>query len=444
MAEARSADIFPVLVVNFIGALGFSIVMPFLVFLVIDFGGNAVVYGFVGATYSTFQFFGAPLLGRWSDTYGRRRILLLSQAGTLIAWLLFVVALLVPRLEVFRASSGPLGEFVLTAPLLVLFVARAVDGLTGGNISVANAYASDVSTKETRSANFGRMGVSFNLGMVIGPALAGVLGATRYGEMIPVLLAVAISSLALVVIYFRLPESNRRAQRGPVEGLSASRTLGAEPRDCELSRQCPKRRRRRLLAEPTLFFVVTVFFIVMLGFNLFYASFPMHAARSLGFDAMTIGVFFAILSGTLVVVEGPVLTWLSPRSSETTRIVGGLLVLAAGFVVFWAARGWTVYAAALLFAFGNGVAWPSLTSFLAGLVDDSIQGSVQGLASSAGSLASIIGLLAGGVIYERFHSVTFLLSASLILLASLLSMRLAGLRSISFESLEPEVQAVPQ
>ncbi|MEM6734047.1 MAG: MFS transporter, partial [Myxococcota bacterium] len=359
----KSATLTPVLLVNFIGAFGFSIVMPFLVFLVLDFGGNAVIYGFIGAAYSVFQFLAAPVLGRWSDAYGRRRILLLSQAGTLFAWIIFVVALTVPKTELFVAADGPAGAFTVTVPLLLLFLARAIDGLTGGNISVANAYASDVSTDETRSRNFGRMGVSFNLGMVLGPAIAGVLGATVYGELLPVLGAVLISVLALVVIYFFLPESNsaafeRAKRKHGCEHLKlCTKVLGAEGRDAQLSPQVAKRR-RHLLTHPSLFTMMVIFFVVMLGFNLFYAAMPMHAARDLGWDALTIGGFFSVLSASMVVVEGPVLSWLAKRSSEPVRIVSGFLILAVAFTVFWRAEGSVLYGAALLFAMGNGIAWP--------------------------------------------------------------------------------------
>jgi MFS family permease len=98
----KNRPLFPILTVNFIGTLGYSIVIPFLVFLVEQFGGNAIVFGIVGATYSTFQLIGAPLLGKWSDRYGRKRILLLSQLGTLFFWAIFGVALFLPIIPLFK------------------------------------------------------------------------------------------------------------------------------------------------------------------------------------------------------------------------------------------------------------------------------------------------------------------------------------------------------
>ena len=146
-------QLFPILLINFIGTLGFSIVLPFLVFLVKDFGGNAIIFGILSATYPAFQLVGAPILGRWSDNYGRKKILLLSNAGTLAGWILFLIALFLPKENIFSVNSVLLGTFVMTLPLLVLFFARSIDGITGGNISVANAYLADVSSDKNRSKN---------------------------------------------------------------------------------------------------------------------------------------------------------------------------------------------------------------------------------------------------------------------------------------------------
>src|SRR5262249_55467359 len=133
---AGRAALFPVLLVNFIDALGFSIVIPFLVFLVHDFGGNGFVYGLVSAAYPACQFLAGPFLGRWSDQYGRRRLLLLCELGTLAGWALFALALVVPKQALGHVDSRSLGAFTVTLPLVLVLVARALDGLTGGNISV--------------------------------------------------------------------------------------------------------------------------------------------------------------------------------------------------------------------------------------------------------------------------------------------------------------------
>ena len=231
MPQRSGASLLPILAINFIGTLGFSLVLPFLVFLVTDWGGNALVYGLTGATYSTFQLVGAPVLGRWSDRYGRRRILLLSQAGTLVSWLIFLGAFALPRTELLQVDSAISGRFVLTLPLVVLIVARALDGVTGGNVSVANAYLADVTTEDQRATAFGRMAVSSNLGFVLGPAIAGVLGATALGPLAPVGAAAAISLVATLAIFYRLPESNPCVLSAPPERLSVRKLFGQEQRD---------------------------------------------------------------------------------------------------------------------------------------------------------------------------------------------------------------------
>jgi MFS family permease len=149
----RKASIFPILLVNFIGTLGYSIILPFLIVIVIKFGGNELVYGIMVASYSFFQLIGAPVLGKWSDQYGRKKVLLLSQAGTFLAWVIFVIALSIPNSTILSIEPRILGAFILTIPLLFLFLARALDGITGGNVSVANAYLADVTDEENRKSN---------------------------------------------------------------------------------------------------------------------------------------------------------------------------------------------------------------------------------------------------------------------------------------------------
>ena len=116
----KQIPLYPLLLINFIGTLGFSIVLPFLVFLVIDFGGNAIIYGILAAMYPAFQLLGAPILGRWSDIYGRKKVLLISHGGTLLGWIFFLFALFLPVENLFNIRFPFFGTFVITLPLLCI------------------------------------------------------------------------------------------------------------------------------------------------------------------------------------------------------------------------------------------------------------------------------------------------------------------------------------
>jgi DHA1 family tetracycline resistance protein-like MFS transporter len=124
----------------------------------------------------------------------------------LAGWIIFLIAIFLPVNNLFSIDSAIIGTFVITLPLAALFLARAIDGLTGGNVSVANAYVADISSDENRSKNFGKMAISSNLGFIVGPALAGILGATVYGETLPVLAALFLSLVTLAVISLALRE----------------------------------------------------------------------------------------------------------------------------------------------------------------------------------------------------------------------------------------------
>ncbi len=420
--RAGSVPLLPILSVNFIGTLGFSIVLPFLVFLVTRWGGNALIYGVVGATYSVFQLVGAPILGRMSDVHGRRKILLLSQVGTLVSWVILFTAFFLPTHVLLDVDSGLVGTFTLTLPLLVLFIARALDGLTGGNISVANAYLADVTPEEQRTANFGKMAVSTNLGFIVGPAIAGLLSTSAYGERLPVAAAMAISLVAALIIAFRLPESIRCTLASDPERTNVRKVFGQESRSCvELAgEKLTVRAVLRLDGVPRL---LALNFLVMLGFNFFYISFPIYSMERLEWSAAGIGGFFAIMSLSMVIVQGPVLGWAAKRWSERRLVLVGSLLLAAAFFLFASRNVGTLYAAVGLMALGNGLMWPSVVAALSKAAGRH-QGTVQGISGSAGAVASILGLVVGGLLYERFEARIFLLAGVIILVAFGMALRL--------------------
>lgn len=417
-------SILPLLLINFVGTLGFSIVLPFLVFLVTDFGGNALVYGILSATYPAFQLIGAPLLGRWSDVYGRKKILLVSHLGTLVAWVIFLVALYLPVDDLFSVNSEILGTFVLTLPLAILFLARAIDGLTGGNVSVANAYVADISSDENRSRNFGKMGMASNLGFVIGPALAGILGATAYGEVLPVLVALILSLVVLVVIIFALKESKSSIVTQIPEKDNVGKVFAFECKESYKAANPTRLKLRDVFQLKYIPFLLVLYFLIFVGFNIFYTAFPIHAVSGLRWTVTEIGIFYAVLSGIMILVQGPVLRRALKKFSEEKLVIIGSAVLGSNFVLFVSSEFSLIYLAAVLFAVGNGLMWPSIMSILSKRAGNIYQGAVQGVAGSITGVASIIGLTTGGILYNAFGGLTFLVSASVIFSVFVLSFRL--------------------
>jgi DHA1 family tetracycline resistance protein-like MFS transporter len=424
-------SLFSILLINFIGTLGFSIVLPFLVFLVKDFGGNAIVFGILSATYPAFQLVGAPILGRLSDTYGRKKILLLSNAGTLVGWIFFLVALFLPK-NILSVNSSLLGTFTITLPLLMLFFARFIDGLTGGNISVANAYLADISSNENRSKNFGKMAISSNLGFIVGPGLAAVLGSTIFGNILPVLAALILSLVTLMVIGLTLKEFKPSSSPGMVQVTEEKGTIRKvfvqECKDCYQIQDPKKLRFKDVFKLKYVSFLLLLYFLIFLGFNIFYATFPIQAVNGLKWSVTQLGIFYAVLSGMLVLVEGPVLRKALKKFSEETLVVVGSLILGANFILLVSNEVILVYCAAVLFALGNGLMWPSVLSLLSKHAGATHQGAVQGIVGSLGSLASIIGLTVGGFLYHFLGGAIFIVSSAVIFIVFILSFRLLSIK----------------
>ena len=424
----ESISLLPLLSVNFIGTLGFSIVLPFLVFLVYRMGGNAFIYGLASSMYSAFQLIGAPILGRWSDIYGRKKILFLSQLGTLLSWIIFLGALFIPVVPLFKVDSNILGSFTFTLPLAIIFFARAFDGLTGGNISVANAYLADITAEKDRNRNFGKMSISSNLGFIVGPALAGILSVTQYGYAAPVLGAILISLIGTLLILFYIPENKQCSLEEPADSENTRKFFGYEIKECRTTTretgETGKPAFREVLRIPNIPYMLVLYFLIFLGFNIFYTAFPLHAIAVLKWDIAQMGIYFTVLSALLIIVQGPVLSRASKRYLDASLIIFGSLMLGINFLLLIPGNLFLTYLATLFFALGDGLMWPSFLSLLSKIAGRKYQGTVQGFASSFGSLASITGLILGGLLYEVLAGSAFLIAGLVIYAVFLLNFRL--------------------
>jgi multidrug resistance protein len=368
----------------FIDLLGFGIIIPLLPFYAESFGAGALTIGLLGSVFSLMQFLVAPLCGRLSDRVGRRPIIL---AGLLASALAYVA-------------------LALADSLALIFAARVVGGIAGGNIPTAQAYIADITTPENRARGMGLVGAAFGLGFIIGPALGGVL--TRFGHATPMWCAAMLCFANFVAAWFLLPESRHGdATRVPV------------------SRADLLMRARR---HPGLLPLLLVFFFVSTAFSGFEATFALFTERRFGFDAERIGYVFAFIGVVLAFVNGVLVGRIVPAVGERR-----LVPLAIGLIGVALMALPLAYSVPALFAvcgtmaLGMGFNNPSLTSAISRLSDPEEQGGVLGLAQSLAALGRIVGPAWGGYLFDRMGTTTPYISAAVVMSCALM-LAIAGVR----------------
>ena len=352
----------PIFIVVFVDLLGFSIILPLLPYYARNFNATPQMVGILIASYSICQFLASPILGDLSDRYGRRPVLLYSQIGSCLGFVLMGIALNLPN------------------PLLWLFVARIIDGLTGGNLTVAQAYISDITRPEERARNFGMIiGVSFGLGFLIGPMLGGFL--SRFGYDIPAYAAAFFSLSSVLATLFLLPESQHEREE-KVPGILSYYTRAFDYLGIgEL---------RRLLM---------IFFFMSLPFGLYVTMYPLFTDLQLHLTAEQAGYFLGLAGFLGIVWQGAVIGPLVKRIGDYQALVLGLLFSAAGLyflalVDVW----WKLIIVAVLFSIGHGISRPSLTSIITMSAPPQRRGGVLGATTSIESFTRIIAPLIGGAI----------------------------------------------
>ncbi len=351
-----------IFVTVFIDLIGFGMVIPILPFYAETAPYNATPFeiGLLFSVYSWMQFFFSPILGRLSDRYGRRPILFISLMGSAVGY----------------AVMGFAGS------LAMVFAGRIIGGITGANISTAQAYIADVTSKANRAKGMGIFGAIFGLGFILGPAMAGIL--SKYGVHVPFYCAAVLSFVNAVALYFILPESI-------TPGAPHEERKG---RFAELVES---------LREKEFGIVNLVYFLLITAFSIMTYAFVLFTAYRYGYNAEQNGYLFFYVGVVAVLGQGVLFHRLVKTMGETKLTVLGCLMMAGSLLVFPflgpAAGGLTaLLVVTAVLSIGNAFASPSLTSLASKISPEDKQGTSLGIMQSGASLARAIGPLVGGVL----------------------------------------------
>lgn len=415
--------LFPILLIIFTNILGAGVIIPILpLYAEGAFGGTVPQITLLASAFFGAQFFAAPWLGRLSDRYGRRPLLMISQLGTVLAFVLFIFA-------------KPLGEAIdglglglsLTGGMVMLYVARLLDGITGGNITIAQAYISDLTTQEDRAQGLGLLQAAFGVGFIFGPAFGGVL--TGLGQVAPFIGAAIITTGTLLLTTFTLQESLPPEERG------STTTRGRVLPSLELLR-----------SQRTLTLVLVIGFLASLAFSALPATFALFADRVLYPGRSDVGLQIALmltfLGAMQVLTQLGLLRPLVVRLGERRLLLVGQAALIAGFAgVAWSSVALLTTLLLAPFAFGQGVSEPSLQSLVTRFGAARERGQLLGFYQSARSLALIVGPIWAGFIFDAISpQAVYYISAALVVIA--LRLGLALLRAPLPESaLAPQKQS---
>ena len=358
----------------FVNLVGFGIIIPLLPFYAETFGASPVAIGLLFAVFSVAQLIAAPALGALSDRFGRRPVLIFSLIGTVISFAMLAVA----------------------QSLTMLFVARVIDGLSGGNITTARAYIADVTEPDERAKAFGFLGAAFGMGFIVGPGLAGLFAQISYTA--PIWAAAAVTLLATAMAWFWLPET---VHRGSAVTVSPWRALP------------------EVLGRPHLRPLLVADFAYWCSFAVCTTTFALFASRRFGFGVTQTGYVLAAFGVLGVVVQGALVGVVARTLGVLQTFLLGLVIAAAGWGLVAISASVPIFLFALIPAgIGVGLCNACIVTLVSHSGAKDEQGTVQGAAGALESLGRAIGPVWGHGALQRFGEGSAYASAAVIFFAT--------------------------
>lgn len=379
----RRSPMMTIFLIAFVGMMGYGIILPITPFYAQAFGASDFQIGLIIASYALMQFIFAPILGSMSDRYGRKLLLIISLIGTVVSLILFGMA----------------------TSLAWLFIGRMIDGATGGNIAIAQAYVSDITTEENRARGMGMIGAALGLGFIAGPALGAILSSGG-NYRLPIFVAAGIAAVSVLMTIFLLPEPEQHKMT-QFRTFNLGRILGA------LGDQ--------RIGQPLL-----IALLVALAFTAFETTFALFAKNRLSYGSVQTGYALAYIGIVVALIQGGLIRRLAKRYGEVVLIAAGTLLLGGGLLVLgFINNTWQFIAIGMLIAAGEGIYSPSMSALISRRSPDQQRGEYLGLYQSMGSLARIIAPLTAAWLLDHVSDATpYLIGGGLTLLACLFASRM--------------------
>jgi multidrug resistance protein len=378
--------------ISIINSMGFGIIIPLLYSYGKKFGVTEQTIGLLTAAFSISQFFATPVLGSLSDKFGRKPILMLSLVGTCLSFILFGFA----------------------NSIIMLFAARILDGLTGGNISVAQAMISDISPPKERAKNFGILGSAFGFGFVIGPAVGGLL--SKFGTKVPFFFAAGIALLGVVLTLFLLKETNNNKKGGNESKFSNFKFKSLIT----------------VLKKPVIGTAIFIGFLLTMAQFTMLIGFQTFSVDNLKLSPAQIGLFYAGFGVTGILMQLAVPVIKKVMSSQALILLISTLFCLGMMILAGFATGFILFAVSIgIYGLFNGLRNPMLNTIIADRNEEFERGEVMGINQSYASIGQTLGPITAGLITAiSIHSI-FFLSSLYILIAFLFSIRLISKESKS-------------